>query len=107
MTKPEPEPMPEFEDAICGECLDIIVNVDPNNMGWTEKQYEEWLDKFDRYCDRYGEIESEDEDEFFDVFPVYSEDGVLDPHFTHSGCPICADGLGNDVYRVTVIKERF
>lgn len=91
----------EFEDAVCGECLDILVNADPDNMGWTSKQYDEWLDKFNRYCDRYVENEDEDE-EYFEVFPVCSEDA----HFKHSGCPICSDGLGNDVYPVIVIKGR-
>ena len=106
MHKPKPDhnPTTRFEDAICGECLDILVNADPDNMGWTEKQYSEWLDKFDRYLDRYGENEIE---EYFDVFPAYSEDGELYSYFTHSGCPICADGLGNTVYPVIVIKERF
>ena len=85
----------EFNDAICGECLDLVVNADPHNMGWTSKQYDEWIDKFDRYCD--------DEGEDFIVSPA---DGPLemDGYLSHSGCPICADGLACKVYPVTFTR---
>ena len=83
----------EFADAICSDCLNIIVNADPDNMGWTPEQYEEWVDKFDRYCDG----------ENLTIVPADYNDPETGPYFTHSGCPICSDGLGNDVYPVMVI----
>ena len=78
----------EFADAICADCLNIIVNADPDNMGWTPEQYDEWMDKLDRYYE--GE-------------ELHICLQITGPYFTHSGCPICSYGLGNDVYPVTVI----
>ena len=83
----------EFADAICADCLYIITYADPDNMGWTPQQYDEWLDKFDRYCDGKN----------LTIVPADYNDPETGPYFTHSGCPICADGLGNDVYPVMVI----
>ena len=88
-----PKIVTEFADAICAECLDIIVNADPDNMGWTLAQYDEWLTKFDAYCD--GEA--------FTIVPADYNDPETGTYFARSGCPICSDGLGNDVYPVIVI----
>ena len=88
-----PKIVTEYADAFCGECVNIIVNADPDNMGWTPARYDEWLDKFDRYC----------EGENFTIVPADYNDPETGPYFTRSGCPICSDGLGNDVYPVMVI----
>ena len=82
----------EFADAICADCLNIIANADPDNMGWTPQQYDEWLGKFDSYCEGVE----------LHVCPADYNDPETGPYFTHSGCPICADGLGCDVYPVMV-----
>lgn len=83
----------EYADAFCVDCLNIILYADPDSMGWTPQQYEEWLDRFDSYC----------EGEDFTIVPADYNDPETGPYFTHSGCPICSDGLGNDVYPVMVI----
>ena len=88
-----PKVVIEFADAICADCVNIIANADPDNMGRTPEQCDEWLDKFDAYCDG----------ENFTIVPADYNDPETGPYFTHSGCPICSDGLGNDVYPVMVI----
>ena len=87
-----PNIVTEYAEAICADCLNIIVNADPDNMGWTPRQYDEWVSKFDTYCEGVE----------LHICPADYNDPETEPYFTHSGCPICSDGLGCDVYPVMV-----
>ena len=87
----------EFADTICRECLNRIMNCDPNNMGWSETQDKEWRAKFERYTENMIGV----------VITTDGSEDDEDGYFTRYGCPICADGLGNTVYPVIVLAEGY
>ena len=78
-----------IETQLCGTCLCWLANADDSSLDLLpEVEAAEQRATRDRYLDGLDLGDYDDE-----------------PHFTHSGCPACSPGLGNDVYDVTLFER--
>lgn len=93
--------MAKFEtygEHVCCLCVDLLVNADPHNIGFSDEEYAIWQQNADEYMNTYNVVHpgyknitfiAENEESYWNIF----------------GCPLCKDGLGTMVYPLTVLIE--
>ena len=84
----------ETTEEWCGECVVRAINCDPQNMGWTEEQDNDWTEKFEEHFS-----------ELVGVVITTPADDPVEAHSSKNGCELCW-GLATDVYTVVVLAYR-
>lgn len=93
--------MAKFEtygEHVCDQCLDLLVNCDPQNTGVSEEEYAIWQKNVDEYMNVYNNAHPN----YKNIVFVAKDD---EAYWNTFGCPICKDGLGTMVYPLTVLIE--